>query len=186
MITHRPSSVRPLSVVNFPHFQFLPRNCWMEFEETWQQASTQRPLPRLCFRTDRKIKVEPFSGIWSAETFWLLGNRWTEFQETLQEASTQHPLPSLFFWSIGKQRWHPWPLIDWDMVDFSVNAEWSLTKPDRKQVLIILYHVCLLLFFIGPILQRPGKPSVVNYTHTHVVRPFGSLVTEILLWKYVI
>ena len=47
----------------------------------------------------------------------------------------------VFFGSIGKQRWPSWLLNGWDIFDFSsVNAEWSLTKPDRKKVLIILYH----------------------------------------------
>ena len=31
------------------HFRLLWRNCWTEINETWQEARSQRPLPRLCF-----------------------------------------------------------------------------------------------------------------------------------------
>ena len=47
----------------------------------------------------------------------------------------QHPLPSLCFSeSIGKTRWPSWPLIGWDIFDFSsVTAERNSTKLDRKE-----------------------------------------------------
>ena len=31
------------------HFQLLLWNCWRDFNETWQGARSQRPLPSLCF-----------------------------------------------------------------------------------------------------------------------------------------
>ena len=31
------------------HFQLLLCNRWTEFNETWQEATSQRPLPSLCF-----------------------------------------------------------------------------------------------------------------------------------------
>ena len=31
------------------HFRLLLWNCWTEFNETWQEARSQRPLPSLCF-----------------------------------------------------------------------------------------------------------------------------------------
>ena len=40
-------------------FRLLLWNCWTEFNETWQEARSQRPLPNLCF-----------SG-WSEKTRWL-------------------------------------------------------------------------------------------------------------------
>ena len=46
---HALSVVRPSSVVvNFSHFQLL-WNRLTEFNETWQEARTQHPLPSLCF-----------------------------------------------------------------------------------------------------------------------------------------
>ena len=31
------------------HYRLLLWNCWTEFNETWQEARSQRPLPSLCF-----------------------------------------------------------------------------------------------------------------------------------------
>ena len=49
----------------------------------------------------------------------------------------------VFFRSIIKTRWPPWPLIGWDIFDFSETAERNSTKPDRKQDLNVLYQVCV-------------------------------------------
>ena len=176
------------------HFQLLLWNRWMEFNETWKEARSQRPLPSLCF-SGRSEKQDGCPGLWLAETFsisplkplngiqrnltgskistsstkfvffrayrknkmaalasdwlrhfrFLLWNRWTEFNEIWQEARSQRPLPSLcFFGPIGKTRWPPWPLIGWDIFDFSSEtAEWNSTTLDRKQDLNVLYQVCV-------------------------------------------
>ena len=63
------SSVRPSSVfVNFSHFRLLLWNHWMEFDKTWQEARSQRPLPSLCF-SGRSEKQNGLPGLWLAETF---------------------------------------------------------------------------------------------------------------------
>ena len=195
VIMRCPSSVvRRPSVVNFSHFRLLLWNRWMNFNETWQEARSQRPLPSLCF-SGRSEKQDGRPGLWLAETFstsplktaewnstkldrkqdlnflyqvcvfradrknkmaalasdwlrhfWLLfWNRWMESNETWQEARSQHPLPSLCFSGrIGKTRWPPWPLIGWDIFDFSAEtAERNSTKLDRKQDLNVLYQVCV-------------------------------------------
>ena len=50
----------------------------------------------------------------------------------------------VFFWPIGKTRWPPWPLIGWDIFDFSSEtAERNWTKLDRKQDLNVFYQVCV-------------------------------------------
>ena len=50
----------------------------------------------------------------------------------------------VFFGPIGKTRWPPWPLIGWDIFDFSSEtAEQNSTKLDRKQDLNVLYQVCV-------------------------------------------
>ena len=50
----------------------------------------------------------------------------------------------MFFVPIGKTRWPPWPLIGWDIFDFSYKtAERNSTKLDRKQDLNVLYQVCV-------------------------------------------
>ena len=43
------------------HFRLLLCNCRTEFKETWQEASTQCPLPNLCFsRLIRKPRWPPW------------------------------------------------------------------------------------------------------------------------------
>ena len=175
-------------------FWLLLWNSWTEFNKTWQEARSQRPLPSLCFSVDRKNKMAALVSDWLRHFRLLLWNRWTEFNETWQEARLQHPLPSLCFsgWSekqdgrpglwlaetfstsllkplngiqrnmtgsnittssakfvffglIGKTRWPPWPLIGWDIFDFSSEtAEQNSTKLDRKQdINVFIYQICV-------------------------------------------
>ena len=50
----------------------------------------------------------------------------------------------MVFGPIGKTRWPPWPLIDWDIFDFSsVTANWNSTKLERKQDLNVLNQGCV-------------------------------------------
>ena len=101
------------------HFRLLLWNCWTEFNETWQEARSQRPLPSLCFSC-RSEKQDGRPGLWLAETKFV------------------------FFGPIGKTRWPPWPLIGWDIFDFfSETVEQNSTKLDRKQDLNVLYQVCV-------------------------------------------
>ena len=92
-LVHALSVVRLSSVVvNFSHFRLLLWNHWAEFNETWQEARSQRPLPSCVFRTDRKNKMSSLVSDWQRHFRLLLWNRWTEFNKTWQEASFQHPL----------------------------------------------------------------------------------------------
>ena len=50
------------------HFRLLIWNRWTEFNETWQEAISQRPLPSLCF-SGRLEKQDGRPGLWLAETF---------------------------------------------------------------------------------------------------------------------
>ena len=144
VITRCPS-VRPSSVVNFSHFQLLLWNRWTEFNETWQEARSQRPLPSLCF-SGRSEKQDDRPGLWLAETFStsplkrLNGIQRNLTGSKISTSSTKF----VFFGPIGKTRWPPWPLIGWDIFDFSSEtAERNSTKLDRKQDLNVLYQVCV-------------------------------------------
>ena len=45
------------------------------------------------------------------------------------------------FGPIRQTKWPPWPLIDWDIFDFSsVTANWNSTKLERKQDLNVLHQ----------------------------------------------
>ena len=139
---HALSVVRP-SVVNFAHFRLLLWNRWTEFNETWQEARSQSPLPSLCF-SDQLEKQDGRPGLWLAETFSTsplkLPNR---IQRNLTGSKiSMSSIIFVFFGPIRKTRWPPWPLIGWDIFDFSSEtAEWNSTKLYRKQDLNVLYQV---------------------------------------------
>ena len=127
------------------HFRLLLWNCWMELNETWQVARSQRPLPSLCF-SGRSEKQDGRPGLWLAETFStsplkpLNGIQRNLTGSKISTSSTKF----VFFGPIGKARWPPWPLIGWDIFDFSSEtAERNSTKLDRKQDLNVLYQVCV-------------------------------------------
>ena len=175
------------------HFRLLLWNRWMEFNETWQEARSQGPLPSLCF-SGRSEKQDGCPGLWLAETFSTSPLKpLNGIQRNLTGSKISQPLPSLYFSSrsekqdgrpglwlaetfstsplkplngiqrnltgskiskpstkfvffgpIGKTRWPPWPLIGWDIFDFSSEtAERNSTKLDRKQDLNTLYQVCI-------------------------------------------
>ena len=142
VITRCPSSVRP-SIVNFSHFRLLLWNHWTEFKETWQEGSFQCPLPSLCF-SGRSEKQDGRPGLWLVETFstsslkLLKGIQQNLTGSKISTSSTEF----VFFGPIGKTRWPPWPLIGWDIFDFSSEtAEGNSQKLDRKQDLNVLYQV---------------------------------------------
>ena len=127
------------------HFRLLLWNRWTEFNETWQEARSQRPLPCLCF-SGRSEKQDGRPGFWLAETFSIsplkpLHGIQRNFRGSkISMSSTKF----LFFRPMGKTRWPPWPLIGWDIFDFSSEtAERNSTKLDRKLDLNVFYYVCV-------------------------------------------
>ena len=50
------------------HFRLLLWNRWTEFNETWQEANSYRPLPSFCF-SGRSEKQDGRPGLWLAEKF---------------------------------------------------------------------------------------------------------------------
>ena len=130
------------------HFQLFFWNRWTEFNETWQEARSQRPLPSLCF-SSRSEKQDDRPGIWLTEpfsTFLLKPLNGIQGNLTGSKISTSST-KFVFFKPIGITRWPPWPLIGWDIFDFSSEtAEENSTKLDRKQDLnvLYLYQVCVI------------------------------------------
>ena len=124
------------------HFQLLLWNCWTEFNKTWQEAKSQRPLPR-CF-SGRSEKQYGRPGLWLAETFSTSPLKpLNGIQRNLTGSKISKPFTKfVFFRPIRKTRWLPWPLIGLDILDFSSEtAEGNSTKLDRKQDLNAFYQV---------------------------------------------
>ena len=138
-------SVRLSSIVNFSHFQLLLWNRWTEFKETWQEARSQCPLPILCF-WGRSEKQDGRPGLWLAETFSTSPLKpLNRIQRNLMGSKiSMTSTKFVFFGPIGKTRWPPWPLIGWDIFDFSSEtAERNSKKLDGKQDLNDFYQVCV-------------------------------------------
>ena len=105
-----------------------------EFNKTWQEARSQRPVPGLCF-LGRSEKQDGRPGLWLAETFLtsplkpLNGIQQNLTGSKISTSCTRF----VFFGPIGKTRWPLWPLIGWDIFDFSSETtEPNSTKLDRK------------------------------------------------------
>ena len=149
VITRCPSSVclsvRRPSVVNFSHFRLLLWYHWTEYNETWQEARSQSPLPILCF-SGRSEKQDGRPGLWLAETFSTSPLKpLNEMQQNLTGSKiSTSSTKFVFFRPIRKTAWPSWPLIGWDIFDFSSEtAERNSMKLDRKQDVNVLYQVCV-------------------------------------------
>ena len=141
------------------HFRLLLWNRWTEFNETWQEARSQCPLPSLCF-WGLSEKQDGRLGLWLAKTFstsplkQLNGIERNFTGSKISTSSTKF----VFLGPIGKTTWPPWPLICWDIFDVSSEStERNSTKLDRKQDLNVLYQIC---FFSGRSEKQDGRPGL--------------------------
>ena len=107
-------------------------------------------------------------GLWLAETFSTSplkppnGIQQNLTGSKISTTSTKF----VFFGPIGKTRWPPWPLIGWDILDFSSEtAERPATKLDRKKDLNVLFQVCVF----GPIGKTRWPPWPIGSKMWHIV-----------------
>ena len=135
----------PWPLIGWDIFDFSSETAERNFNKTWQEARSQCPLPSFCF-SGRSEKQDGRPGLWLGKTFSTsflkLLNR---IQQNLIGSKISKPSTKfVFFGRIGKTRWPPWPLIGWDIFDFSVETAESNSKNlDRKQDLNFLYQVCV-------------------------------------------
>ena len=117
------------------HFLLLWWNQWTEFNETWQEARSQRPLPSLCFSGQSKKDGRP--GLWLAETFSTSLKSLNGIQRNLTESKLLTSSTTFAFYGlIWKTRWPLWPLIGWEIFDFSdetAEVLLSLRKKSRHR-----------------------------------------------------
>ena len=109
VIAHRPSSVRPSSSVRkLSHFQLLLWNRWTEFNETWQDARSQHPLPSLCF-SGRSKKQDGRPSLLLAETFSTCSVKpMNRIQQNLTGSTISKPFTKfVFFGPVGKKDGRP-------------------------------------------------------------------------------
>ena len=118
--------------------------------DTRTDARQDDPNVSLCFAGDTKtgsylVEVATWRAALSSDnSYQLLRNGWTEFDETWQEASTKSPLPFLCFFADQKTKMATLASDLLRLFTFSATAERNLTKLYRKQVLNVLYYVCVV------------------------------------------
>ena len=131
----------------------------MEFNETWQEASSQCLLPRLCFSGQsgkNKIAAPAYDLLRHFQLF--LWNCWIEFNKTWQEARSQHPLLGLHFSGRSEKQdstlssdWlRHFPLLLWNHWT-ECNETWQKASSQRP-----LPSLC----FSGWSKKQYGRPSL--------------------------
>ena len=105
-------------------FLLLLRNRWMDFDETWQETSLQRPLPSLCFRADRKSKMAALAFDW-LKHFSTSSQPLNGFWRNLIGSKSSTPsITFVFFVPIRNPRLPPWPLIGWNIFLLLLRNRW--------------------------------------------------------------
>ena len=113
------------------HFWLLFWNFWTEFNDIWQEARHQRPLPSLCFSgRSEKTRWPPWPLIG-----WYIFDLCPETAERnsmkidRKQDLSQLPLPILCFRPDRINKLAARPLFGWDIFDCSPEtAEWNSTK----------------------------------------------------------
>ena len=126
------------------YFWLLVWNHWTEFNETWQEAWSQRPLPSLCF-SDWLDKQDGCTCLWLAETFSTSPLKpLNGVQRNLTESKISLFSTKFVFLGLSeKQDGRP---DLWLAETFSTSqetAEQNSTKLDRKQDLNVLFQLCV-------------------------------------------
>ena len=90
----------PWPLIGWDIFRLLLWNRWTEFNEIWQKARSQRPLPSLCFSgRSESNKMAFLASNWLRHFWLLLWNRWTNFNRTWQETRFSMSLYLVLFFS---------------------------------------------------------------------------------------
>ena len=156
---HVLSVVRRPSSLTFHIFDFSSETAEQNLTKLYRKVDLN-VLYQVCVFSGRSEKQDGRPGLWLAETFstsplkLLNGIQRNLMGSKISTSSTKFG----FFGPIGKTRWPPWPLIGWDIFDFSSEtAERNSTKLDRKQDLNVLYQVCV---FLGRLEKQDGRPGL--------------------------
>ena len=114
------------------HFRLLLWNRWTEFNETWQEARSQRPLSSLCF-TGRSEIEDGSPGLSLAETF---STSSLKPLNGMQRNDRKQDLRVLYqvcvFGLIGNPRWLSWPLIGGDIFRLFRGTEFKETWQEAR------------------------------------------------------
>ena len=110
------------------HFRLLLWNRWKGIQRNLTGSKISTPSTKFVF-SGRSEKQDGRPGLWLAETFSTSPLKpLNGIQRNLTGSKISTPSTKfVFFGPIGKTRWPPWPLIGWDIFDFSETASSQAT-----------------------------------------------------------
>ena len=161
------------------HFRLLLWNGWIEFNETWPEVRSQRPLPSLCF-SGRSEKQDGRPGLWLAETFSTSPlKRLNGIQRNLTGSKISTSSTEFLFFVVRKNKMaalasdlmRHFRLLLWNRwTEF--NETW---QEARSQ------HPLPSLYFLGRSVNKNvclgrSLKKVAHCTQVHDMLPFGPLV----------
>ena len=140
------------SVANFLHFWFLLCINWKEFNESYQEAISQRPLPNACFR-DQSENQDGRLGLlfyFKFSTSSLQPVNGIQRNLTRRQIS-KRPLLSLCFSgrTIRKSRWTSFPLISTSPLQLLIRIQWNLTRSKISTFSAKFFFFFFFFFFLG-------------------------------------
>ena len=184
------------------HFRLLLWNRWTEFNETWWEARSQRPLPSLCF-SGRSEKQDGRPGLWLAETFStsplkpLNGIQRNLIGSKISTSSIKF----VFIGPISQQKCSPW-LIPQKGGRLYSGAQYvalwaSCYAPvsnDRRHIFFFVLSLCLsaclfvclsvVNFNIGCNFWAVRDRDFIFGKHTPLIIPFQMTPRSMTLWPW--
>ena len=153
------------------HFQLLLWNHWTEFNETWQEARSQCPLPSLCF-LGRSEKEDGRPGLWLTETFSTSPLKpLNEIQTKLDRKEDLNVLYQVYVFRAGRKNKRPsWPLT---AETFSTSPLKPLNGIQRNLTGSKISTSSTKLMFFGPVGKTRGRPGLSRLRHF-----------QLLLWNH--
>ena len=131
-------------LIGWQFFRLILWNRWTEFNETWQEARSQRLLPSLCFsgRSDKQVRRPGISFDWDIFDF-----SYETAERILTKLDRKQDLNVLYkvcIFSDRSETQNGRPSL-WLSETFSSSPLKPLnrTKLDRKQDLNVLYQLCV-------------------------------------------
>ena len=138
------------------HFWLIRWNRWTEFNETWQEARSQRLLPSLCLlgrSVNKNVRLGWFlkkvadctqvHDMWPFGPLVMLSRCFFDFSVCVGAFSAPEPKAQVHYC------YHALSVVRLSSLTFyifdfsSETTERNSTKLDRKQDLNVLYHVCV-------------------------------------------
>ena len=89
------------------HFSLLLWNHWTEFNETWQEGRSQRPLPCLCFFSGWSKKEDGPRPLICWDIFVFFSETAKQNSAKLERNQNLDATAKFVFWPIGKQDCRP-------------------------------------------------------------------------------